>query len=99
MIRLIEKSNDHIGNRAHGLPACGTVPQPTTVPRVPLSSDLFLIKYEGESVNMSQMNIKRETYDIRTWKKHLLLDISSANIDTLVPSLYQCVGNRSMEVF
>jgi hypothetical protein len=28
--------------------------------------------------------------------KYLFLDISSANIDTLVPSLYQCVDTRSM---
>jgi hypothetical protein len=27
------------------------------------------------------------------------LDISSTNIDTLVPSLYQCVETRSKEVF
>jgi hypothetical protein len=45
------------------------------------------------------MNIKRETCDMRTWKKRLFLDISSTNIDTLVPSLYQCVETRSIEVF
>jgi hypothetical protein len=44
---------------------------------------------------MSQMDIKRKTCDIRTWKKHLFLGISSTNIDTLVPSLYQCVETRS----
>jgi hypothetical protein len=32
-------------------------------------------------------------------KKHLFLDISSANISTLVPSLYQCVETRSIEIF
>jgi hypothetical protein len=32
-------------------------------------------------------------------KKHLFLDISSTNIGTLVPSLYQCVETRSTEVF
>jgi hypothetical protein len=42
--------------------------------------------YEGESVNGSQMAIKRRTSEIRTWKKHLFLDISSTNTDTLVPS-------------
>jgi hypothetical protein len=31
-------------------------------------------------------------------KKNLLLDISSINIDTLVPSLYQGVETRSIEV-
>jgi hypothetical protein len=42
------------------------------------------------------MDIKRKTCDIRTWKKkHLFHDISSTNIDTLVPSLYQCVETRS----
>jgi hypothetical protein len=44
------------------------------------------------------MDIKRKTRDIRTWEKHLFLDISSTNIDTLVPSLYQCVETRSIEV-
>jgi hypothetical protein len=32
-------------------------------------------------------------------KKYLFFDISSRNIDTLVPSLYQCVETRSIEVF
>jgi hypothetical protein len=32
-------------------------------------------------------------------KKKLLLDISSTNTDTLVPSLYQLVETRSIEVF
>jgi hypothetical protein len=31
--------------------------------------------------------------------KKIFLDISATNIDTLVPSLYQCVETRSMEVF
>jgi hypothetical protein len=48
--------------------------------------------YEGESVNRPQM-------DIRTWKKHLFFGISSTNTDTLVPSLYQCVETRSVEIF
>jgi hypothetical protein len=55
--------------------------------------------YEGQSLNRSKMDIKRKTCDIRTWKKHLFLDISSANTDTVVPSLYQCVETRSIEVF
>jgi hypothetical protein len=45
------------------------------------------------------MDIKRKTCYILTWKKHLFLDISSTNIDTLVPSLYQCFETRSTEVF
>jgi hypothetical protein len=32
-------------------------------------------------------------------KKHLFLDISSTNIDKLVPSHYQCIKTRSIEVF
>jgi hypothetical protein len=32
-------------------------------------------------------------------ERHLFLDISYINIDTLVPSLYQCVETRSIEVF
>jgi hypothetical protein len=32
-------------------------------------------------------------------KTHLYLDISSTNIDTLVPLLYQCVETHSIEVF
>jgi hypothetical protein len=45
------------------------------------------------------MDIKRKTYDIRTWEKHLVLDISSTNIDTFLPSVYHCVETRSSEVF
>jgi hypothetical protein len=40
------------------------------------------------------MDMKRKTRDIRTWKKkkkHLFLDTSSTNIDTLVSSLYHYV--------
>jgi hypothetical protein len=55
---------------------------------------------EEGPVNRSQMNIKRRTCDIRIWnKKKLFLDISSTNIDTLVPSLYQCVETLSVEAF
>jgi hypothetical protein len=54
--------------------------------------------YEEESVNGSKMDIKRKTCDIRTWGK-MFLDISSTNIDTLVPPLYQCAETRSTEVF
>jgi hypothetical protein len=56
------------------------------------------VVYEGESVNRPQMDIKHKTHDIRNWKKHLFLEISSTNIDTIVPSLYQCVATRSIEV-
>jgi spore maturation protein SpmA len=54
--------------------------------------------YEGESVDTSQMDIERKAFVIQTWKK-TFLDISSTNIDTLVPSLYHCVETRSTEVF
>jgi hypothetical protein len=43
--------------------------------------------------------MKRKTCDIRTWKKHLFLDISATDIDTLAPPLYQPVDTRSVEVF
>jgi hypothetical protein len=59
------------------------------------------VKYicEGESVHKPEMDIKHKTCDIRTWRKYIILDISSAYIDTLVPSLYQCVETRSTKVF
>jgi hypothetical protein len=50
-------------------------------------------------VNRSQVDRKRKTCHIRTWRNLLFLDISSTNIDTLVPSLYQWVEPRSIEVF
>jgi hypothetical protein len=58
----------------------------------------FLIMYKGELVSRSQMDIKRKTCDIRKREK-IFLGISSSNIDTLVPSLYQCVETRSLEVY
>jgi hypothetical protein len=45
------------------------------------------------------MDIKRKTYDVRTWKKRLFLDISSTKIHTLAPSLYECVETHNIEVF
>jgi hypothetical protein len=57
-----------------------------------------LAKYEGESVNRSQTDTERKTCDIRTWEKHLFLNISSTRIDTLVPLLYQCAETCSIEV-
>jgi hypothetical protein len=35
-IRYTEKSSDLMGNRTHDLPACSTVPQPTTLLLAPL---------------------------------------------------------------
>jgi hypothetical protein len=43
-IRSIEKSNDLIWNRTRDLPACITVPQPTTVPRSP-NVPCYILKY------------------------------------------------------
>jgi hypothetical protein len=52
---------------------------------------ILVNKYEAESVNRSQMDMKRKTCDIRNWKKYLYLDIYTIKTDdTLVPSLYQC---------
>jgi hypothetical protein len=56
------------------------------------------LKLQGESVKRSQNDTKHETCYIRTRKKHIFLDISSANTNTFVPSLYQCVETRSIEV-
>jgi hypothetical protein len=42
---------------------------------------------------------RHKTCDIRSCKKHLFLDITSTNIDTLVPPLYQCIKTCSTEVF
>jgi hypothetical protein len=41
--------------------------------------------YEKKSVNRSQIDMKRKTRDIRTWQKHLFLDISSTYIDKHLP--------------
>jgi hypothetical protein len=62
----------------------------------PVSKEYFM--YEGESVNRSQMDIKHVTFE-HGEKKHLFLDISSTNTDTLLPLLYQCIETRSIEVF
>jgi hypothetical protein len=52
-----------------------------------------------QSVNRSQIGRQYKTYDIRTCEKYLFLNISSTNIDTLVPSLYHCFETYSTEVF
>jgi hypothetical protein len=43
--------------------------------------------------------MKLKTCDIRTWKTHLFLDMASTNIGTRVPSLYQWVEIRCLEIF
>jgi hypothetical protein len=42
-------------------------------------------------------NVKHVIFE--SGKEHLFLNISSTDIDTLVPSLYQCAETRSIEVF
>jgi hypothetical protein len=54
--------------------------------------------YETESANKSQIDVNHKTCDIRTWTKHLFLDISSTNICTLVPPLYQRIETRCIVV-
>jgi hypothetical protein len=45
------------------------------------------------------MDIKCKCMIFEPQKKHLFLDISSTNTDTLAPSLYQCVETRSLKIF
>jgi hypothetical protein len=60
------------------------------------SQPLCCLRYPGSS----QMDIElKQICDIRTWRKHLFLDISSTNINRLVPPLYQCVETRRIEIF
>jgi hypothetical protein len=57
-----------------------------------------MLLYEEESANRTQMDIKRKVWYSNQGKKHLFLDMSSTNIDILVPSLCQCIETRSIEV-
>jgi hypothetical protein len=41
-------------------------------------------EHTRQSVNRSEIDMKRKTCDIRTWEKHVFLDTFSTNIDTLV---------------
>jgi hypothetical protein len=52
-IRSIEKSNDLIGNRTGGLPACSKVPQPNMLPSA--LTEMRLI-----------VNVKEEQQDLRS---------------------------------
>jgi hypothetical protein len=56
-------------------------------------------RYEGESVNRSQVDRKRKTCDIITSKKTFVSLHILHQRCTLVPSIYQCVGTRNIEVF
>jgi hypothetical protein len=55
--------------------------------------------YEGESVNRTKIDITRKTCDIRTWRKHLFLDIYSIDIDAIVLSLNQGFNTGNIEIF
>jgi hypothetical protein len=78
----IQQTTTLTANAIHNIPRCDS----------DLSFWNIRSLYEEESVKMSQMYTKRKTCDAGTWKKnHLFLDVSSTNIHTLVPSLYQCV--------
>jgi hypothetical protein len=54
-----------------------------------LTVSYSILVRERESVNRLQMNIKHETCNVRNWKKHLFLDVSITNIDTLVTPPFQ----------
>jgi hypothetical protein len=43
------------------------------------------------------MDMKRKICDVGSWEKHIFLDISSTNNNTLVPSVYWCVETRSIK--
>jgi hypothetical protein len=45
------------------------------------------------------MDTRRNGCDIGSRKKHLFLDISATNNDTLAPLLCQCCETRNIEVF
>jgi hypothetical protein len=45
------------------------------------------------------MDRKHKTCGVQTWEKHFFLDISSTNIDALVPLLFRCIETGSIEVF
>ena len=53
----MKNSNDTIGNRTHDLQACGTVPQPTVPPRIPLA---HTVRHQSE-------DFFREKYSIRNF--------------------------------
>jgi hypothetical protein len=61
------------------------------------ASSFFL--YEGQAVNRPQIDIKHKVCGIRTRKIVYFSTYTSNNIDTSVPSLYQCTENRSTQVF
>jgi hypothetical protein len=52
-IRLIEKSNDLIGNQTRDLPACSIVPQPTALPRAPYNYE------DNTKINLGYGHIAR----------------------------------------
>jgi hypothetical protein len=52
-----------------------------------------------ESQQIGQNEYKAQNMIYSNLQKHLFLDISFTYVDTLVPSIYQCVETRSREVF
>jgi hypothetical protein len=60
---------------------------------------MFMIVLTFKCEGVSNMDIKCKTCDIRTQKRHLFFDISSTDIDTLVPTLYQCAETCNIGVF
>jgi hypothetical protein len=63
-IRQIEKSNDFIGNRNNDLPACSIVPQQTTLPRAPHSSQTGGKKKYNETIYQLFIDFKETYYSI-----------------------------------
>jgi hypothetical protein len=53
--------------------------------------EIHRLLYEGESVNRSQMDIKRKTHDIRTWKKKNIY-FSTYPPATLIHLSHSCKG-------
>jgi hypothetical protein len=75
--------------------------------RCHIPEDCFLHSHRREKLKSyiiiilrwrSQRGVKHKTCAIRTWRKYFFLDISS-NIDTIVPSFYQCVETHSTVFF
>jgi hypothetical protein len=49
-IRSIEKSNDPIGIRSRDLQACSIMPQPSTLPRAPISKQEDILKKQYRNI-------------------------------------------------
>jgi hypothetical protein len=69
-IRQIEKSGDLIGNRIRDIPACSTMPQPTTLPRAPYSNEQEEFKYFHDVTIYT-------CYQRHLWNKNLIPELKS----------------------